>query len=104
LTHHHGPIKYLHIVIIALGHISPVPTRGFWGLSPQAKLQPLQIETGNTINQLRFCQFLDCHALPHKPKASPQKCKAPLVKTFWRWFWATYCYFESFSGNVIEAI
>jgi len=29
-------------------------------LAPQTKLQALQIETWNTINQWRFCQYLEC--------------------------------------------
>jgi len=39
---------------------------------------------------LSFCHLLECQAPPHKPKASPQKRKAPLVKTFWRRFWSRY--------------
>jgi len=43
----------------------------FGGLAPQ-------IETWNTINQLSFCQFLECQA--------PAQTQNPLLKTFWRQF------------------
>jgi len=45
------------------------------GLVPPNKAQSPQAETWNTINQLRFCQFLECQVPPHKPKA-------PVLKTF----------------------
>jgi len=32
----------------------------FGGLSPQNRLQAPQIETWDTINQLRFCHLLEC--------------------------------------------
>ena len=47
--------------------------------SPRGGLAP-QIETWHTINQLGFCQFLEC-------QVPPQKRKTPLLKTFWRRFW-----------------
>ena len=50
------------------------------GLAPQKISKPPQIETQNTINQLSFCQLLECQAPPYKRKA-------PLLKTFWRRFW-----------------
>jgi len=53
----------------------PLPRGAFGVLAPQTKLQAPQIETWNTINQLRFCQFLECQASPNTPKA-------PLWKTF----------------------
>jgi len=31
---------------------------------------------------VEFCQFLECQAPRNKPKAPPQKRKAPLLKTF----------------------
>jgi len=53
-------------------NLNPVPSpRGsFGGLSPPIKTpSPPQIEIRNTINQWNFCQFLECQATPHKPKA-----------------------------------
>ena len=65
----------------------PSPRGSFSGLSiPKQSTKPTQIETWNTINQCRFCQFLECQAPPHKFKANPQKRKAPLLKTFWQRF------------------
>jgi len=51
--------------------------------TPKHSSETSQIETWNTI----FCQFLECQVPPHKAKATPQKRKAPLLKTFWRRFW-----------------
>jgi len=47
----------------------PSPRGGFWGLSPpkQSSKSP-QTETWNTINQLRFFQFLECQATCTNPK------------------------------------
>ena len=78
----------LHIMSTNLTSISlacSVQSRRYWGAfgglaSPNKAPSPPPIETWNTINQLRFCQFLECQAPPHKPKA-------PLLKTFWRRFW-----------------
>ena len=40
---------------------SPVAKRDFWVLSPpKQSSKPPQIETWHTINQLSFCQFLEC--------------------------------------------
>jgi len=59
---------------------------GFWGDShPKQSSKRPQIETSNTINQLSFCQFLECQARPHKPK-TPAKTQSPLIETFWRRF------------------
>ena len=63
----------------------PPPRGAFGGLAPQTRIQAPRIETLNHINQLRFCQFLECQVPLHKPKA-PQKRKAPLLKTFRRRF------------------
>jgi len=52
---------------------------GDWELSPpQTILRRPQFETWNTINQLRFCQFLECQAPPHKPKAPPETQSTPI--------------------------
>ena len=40
------------------------------GLAPQTRLQAPQIETGNTMNQWGFCQFL--------VSTPPQKRKSPI--------------------------
>ena len=59
----------------------PVATGGrFGGLAHQKTPSPPQIETWNTINQLSFCQFLECQAPPHKRKTPPQKRNYP----YWR--------------------
>jgi len=55
---------------------------GFGGLVPQNKFQARRIEIWNSINQWSFCQFLEC-------QAPLLKRNAPLLKTFWRWFWAS---------------
>jgi len=61
---------------------------GFWGLSsPKQSSKPPK----NTINQLSFCQFLECQAPPHKLKAPRRNAKPPLLKTFWRRFCITTC-------------
>jgi len=74
---------------------SPVATEGaFGGLPIPNKAPSPQSETWNTINQLRFCQFLKCQAPPHKPKA-------PLLKTFCRRFWSDgTVYLRTFIGSV----
>ena len=56
--------------------MQPVPLPrggGFWGLIPpkQSSKYP-QIETWNTINQLRFCQFLECH-VPAPTQIPPRR-------------------------------
>jgi len=57
--------------IIVLQHISLVAMGGFWVLiPPKERSKSPQIETWNTINQLRFCQFLECQA-PHAQAQSP---------------------------------
>ena len=38
------------------------------GLTPQANPKSPQIETWSTINQWRFCQFLECQTTPRKRK------------------------------------
>ena len=49
---------------------SPVATVGFWGFSPpKLNSKPPQIETWYTINELSFCHFFECQALPQKRKA-----------------------------------
>jgi len=60
---------------------SPVATGG-WGLSPpKQSSNPIQlVETWNTINQLRFCQFLECQAPPHKAKAPRRNANPPYWK------------------------
>ena len=53
--------------------VSAAPSQAFGGLAPQ-------IETGNTIHLLNFCQFLQCQAPPHKSKAPCRNAKPP----YWR--------------------
>ena len=51
---------------------SPVATGGILGLSPpKQSSNPPQIETRNTINQLRFCSFLECQAPPAQTQSPP---------------------------------
>jgi len=73
--------------IIKINEYKSMQSRRHRGLTPQTRLQAPPKWNWNTINQLRFCQFLECQAPPHKPKALPQKRKAPLMKNFWRRFW-----------------
>jgi len=73
-------IMCVFINILLLGVTSPRGGGLLEVYPPQTKLQALQIETRNTINQLRFYQCLECQALQHKPKAPPQKCKDPYWK------------------------
>ena len=62
------------------GHSTVSSPRGDTvGLDPQTKLQAPQTETRNTVNQWRFCQFLEC-------QAAPAETQSPLLKTFWRRF------------------
>jgi len=54
----------------------------FGGLAFQTKFQTPQIETWNTIYQLRFCQFLEFQAPPHKPEAPPEETQSPPIENF----------------------
>jgi len=56
------------------------------GLAPANKASRPQTETGNIINQWRFCQFLECQAHPYKCQP-PAETQSPLLKTFWWRFW-----------------
>jgi len=47
--------------------VVPSPRGNFWGLSPPNKAPSPQIETWNSIKQLRFCQYLECQAPRTKP-------------------------------------
>jgi len=47
---------------------------------PQTKLQVPQIETWNTINQLSFCQFLECQAPHTNAKHTRRNAKPPYWK------------------------
>jgi len=44
---------------------------------PQMKLQAPQIEKWNTINQLRFCQFLECQT-----QSPPAETQSPPTENF----------------------
>ena len=67
----------------------PLPRGAFRGLALQKKHQSPQIETWNTINQLSFCQFLECQTSPHKPKASWKLSgDGSDLMSVWKWsFW-----------------
>jgi len=59
--------------------LSSVVTGGW--LIPETKLQVLQSERWNTINQLGFCQFVECQAPRTNPK-SPAETQSPPIKNF----------------------
>jgi len=72
------------VIKFALYHrIEPVPTPRtvlWWAYPPQTKLQAHKIEVWNTIKHWGFTKISECQALLHKRKA-------PILKTFWPWFW-----------------
>jgi len=61
---------------------SPVATGVFGGLAHPNKTPSPQIETRNTINQLSFCQFLECQAPPVQTQTSPAETQIPPVENF----------------------
>jgi len=58
----------------------PIPStrEDFWGYSTPNKASKPQIETRNTIKQLRFCQFLERQPPPHKTKAPAETQNPPI--------------------------
>jgi len=68
--------------------VGPVATGGLWGLTAQTKLQAPQTETRNTINQLRFCQFLECQAPRINPKPPRRNANLP----YWKLSGDGFCY------------
>ena len=60
-----GRINFTHLFILRKQRreASPVANKGlWWAYPPQTKLQAPQIEIWHTVNQWRFCQFLECQA------------------------------------------
>ena len=61
---------------------------GFGGLAPPNKAPSPPKLKHEHYKSVEILSILECLAPPHKPKALPQKRKAPLLKTFWRRFWS----------------
>ena len=60
--------------------VSSVPSP--WGPYPPNKAPRPRIETWNIINQLSFCQFLECQAPPAQTESPPAETQRPHIENF----------------------
>jgi len=65
---------------------SPVAMGGFWGLSPPCKAPSPQNWNTKHYESVEFLSIFSVKPPRTNAKPPPQKCKAALLKTFWRRF------------------